>query len=124
MSNAVADLLRRARARIATPETWCKGSFARNASGRKCKASSAHAVAFCAEAAIWADCADDQRGDVKRRAFDLIEDAMGNSDIRAFNDAPATTHFDVLAAYDRAVAAAEAVTPDAAREPATAGVGR
>jgi hypothetical protein len=100
---SVADTLRAARKLIKPVGRWNKGSLARTAKrgGFLCSALSADATCWCAEGAVVA---------VTRAfdhpAFDVLRQAIGG-DIAQFNDARSTTHRDILAAFDKAIALAE-----------------
>lgn len=95
------EILRAARKHISDPAMWVKWNF------------SAHGISgalkgepCCAWGAIkWANQNDKEDTDP---GTDYLEDALGNDYIEDFNDHPDTTHADVLAAFDRAIAAAEA----------------
>lgn len=101
--NTTADVLRRARALIDTPEKWCKGALVRD--GAFCVRG---ALKTAISGSIWA-------------AFDPLltraEQALGfpgfdgvHSEPRlpSWNNAPERTHADVMAAFDKAIALAEA----------------
>jgi hypothetical protein len=100
---SVADTLRAAKKLIKPVGRWNKGSMARTAKhgGFLCSALSSDATCWCAEGAIVA---------VTRAfdhpAFDVLRQSIGGA-IAQFNDARSTTHADVLAAFDRAIALAE-----------------
>lgn len=106
------EVLTRAKARIATPERWTKGTYARDESGEPADSYSARAVCWCMLGAVFADVID---GIAIEHAICLphpIEDALkaangGEVRFAHFNDAPETTHADVLAVLDRAIAFAK-----------------
>jgi hypothetical protein len=91
------DVLRDARALIDTPEKWCKGIM--RSGGRR-----------CAVGAV----SDATGGEMHMReseanaAFGALARAAGGRRIYLLNDDPKTTHADVIAAFDRAIAAEEA----------------
>lgn len=92
-----ADVLLAARDLIADPEHWCKVNVAERADGESTYADhSAHA--FCAFGAVYTA---DPAG-VLGRTWDFLYEAVGGPPI-FFNDAPETTHADVLDAFDRAI---------------------
>ena len=115
MSRETADVLRRAKALIATPETWCRGATARDAKGRPIAIvwsrrmgivanMPPEAVAFCAGGAVLAVCESPlwtRAYSALRRAQERVTDTVGQ-----YNDAH--THAEVLAWMDRAIAAEEA----------------
>jgi len=101
---SVADVLRAARAKIAEPEHWAKGADALNAAGKWADPLSADAVSWCAIGALGVS------GRYWMQACDLMESLLPDScdrDVARFNDDPTTTHADILALFDRAIAAAE-----------------
>jgi hypothetical protein len=99
-----ATLLRAARAKIRARKRWAKGYFAFTARGRKCKATSPRAVCWCAWGALQAV----SQGDGESRALWVLENQLvARMAMSAYNDAPTTTHADILALYDCAIAAAE-----------------
>lgn len=100
------EILIAAQAKIEAPERWVKGKFASLADGRKCYPDNERAVCFCAEGAVFASGA---RWAAKAKALRFLRDvAVGDefTSIPDWNDAPDRTHAEVLAAFDRAIAAA------------------
>jgi hypothetical protein len=107
---AAAEQLRRARERIATPERWFKGIW------------SAHGYAgiwdssecLCVDAAlIYASGKND--GPIAPGAslcLSLAARARGFETASKLNDDPRTTHADVLALLDEAIALAESLAKD------------
>lgn len=98
-----AEILHRARGRIATHETWTKGASARNLSGRDVSGDDKEAVCWCAMGALWADGPSSSL-----IGAPFLRASVDDGNVAAFNDAAGTTHTDVLAVYDRAIALAEA----------------
>ncbi len=101
----VLDVLRAAREKIATPERWTKGAEARTVHG-DVTAIDDSAASWCVDGSIW---------DVTRNlvvaglCFDALYAAMPTAvRITTYNDAPTTTHADIMALFDRAIAAEEA----------------
>jgi hypothetical protein len=90
-TNTVADVLRRARALIDSPEKWGRrGDGLGPERGRYC------ILLACGQVnGDWAP------------AYRLISNITAPAYPWEFNDAPATTHADVMAAFDRAIALAE-----------------
>lgn len=80
-------LLMEARKLIASPDHWCQGSY-NTKGGRRC--------AVGALAAI-------DGGDIDQ-SYELLLAEMGGGAVSAFNDTH--THEEVIAAFDRAIAAA------------------
>ena len=101
-TNTEADVLRRAKARLMDPAKWCKEPYS---SGK-------YPHALCANIAIFEAAPDNF--DLQERASDLLWKATGlpgSNNVPKWNDAPETTHADVIAAFDRAIALAEAGEP-------------
>ena len=113
-----------ARKLIENPNQWIKGAIARTARGYECEAESGTARCFCAIGAVRR-----ARHDLTGTPFgsyptvNRLRDAVqlenpnrieGESEclntmtVADYNDRPQTTHADVLALYDRAIAATKA----------------
>lgn len=101
-----AEILRRARDRIATPERWTQGAYRRDANGKKCNPD--EAVCWCSVGAITSICNIRKREDWA--PVDFLGEVVGDR-IGVWNDAPNRTHAEVLDAFDRAIALAEAQQP-------------
>lgn len=86
----VVRILQVARAKIEDPANWRKDEFEKE--GRYC------AVGAVISVSGWGDCS-------AWRALDAVCELQCTP---WFNDQPTTTHADVLALFDRAIAAAEA----------------
>lgn len=106
----VVDVLKRAREKIAKPEHWIKDVLFRNESGTEC-VSSVNATCFCSLGALYSNFA---RGSMLEDAIRESEDLLntlakeaGFYSIVTFNDSDKTTHADVLAIFDKAIALAE-----------------
>jgi len=108
MSKETADLIRKARARIGTPEKWGKGNYFSelpccDLSDLKSFPDGCPACALGASA--WATgsaevtTVDEALTASLPNGFDYVDD---------FNDHPDTTHADVMALFDRAIATEEA----------------
>lgn len=96
------EILIAARAKIDAPERWTQGVVARNADGHPTYISAENAVCWCIAGAITSVGGDDVACGVFLRA-------TGTKHIGKWNDDPTRTHAEVLAAFDRAIAAAESV---------------
>jgi len=110
MSAEAAVVLRKARALLEKPEHWTQGMMARGKSGRRIFYGSRSAVCWCADGAIWRAANGSlisRKGWVANAAEQYLSAATGRR-VSAFNDAPERTHAEVLAAFDRAIALAEA----------------
>jgi hypothetical protein len=95
------EILKAARELISVPERWTQGGSARDRDGICVKSASAYAVCWCAAGAVYKTGCND---DASLRALRFL-DAVSGSTIEPFNDSH--THAEVLAAFDRAIAAAE-----------------
>lgn len=97
MSDEIKDNLIAARALIDTPEKWHKGSM----SGPGC---------LCAMGAVAKVIGWSYMGGTRIRSHPEVEHLRkqlptGWWDVPKFNDAPETTHADIMALFDRAIAA-------------------
>jgi hypothetical protein len=97
------EILQKARALLEQPEGWTRGVLARDSLGRSAPVTSDDACSFCMNGAIIR--AAGGFGDAAwLRACRAVEKAAGGDNI-GFNDNPRRKHADVLAAFDRAIAA-------------------
>ena len=112
MSTATAETLRAARALIDAPEKWTRGFYARDTHGVLVYPTSRDAVCFCIQGALRRVVASDGFTRLTEDAENAISRALLRSNWEMnppdFNDDPETTHADVLAAFDCAIAAEEA----------------
>lgn len=105
---STADILRRAKARIADPEHWCRWEFALDHLGIDVESTSDTACAWCALGALAAEngvainIATYQPGE---RFIEAASMALHNEPMAKVNDT--MTHADVMAVYDRAIELAE-----------------
>jgi hypothetical protein len=95
------QIIEKARALIATPDTWTQGEFARDADGERVSWRSPDAVRFCVWGAL-NRAAYDMTGD-RRRSITLADHAAralrkGVTSLSGTNDQG--THADVLAVFD------------------------
>jgi len=96
-TNVTVSNLRKARALIDTPEKWCRGLH-------MCR------EAMCIEGALnMAERGHPEAVEfyAKSRAWSLLQ-GDGGGTLWHWNDAPWRTHADVMAAFDKAIALAEA----------------
>lgn len=95
-------ILKRARSLIA--EGWCQGVSAQDANGHCTSVDSVHAVKWCIDGAFCASAGVGYLEAIKclSRAFDSPQSII------LWNDTPGRTQAEVLAAFDRAIAAKEA----------------
>jgi hypothetical protein len=97
------ELLEAAKAKIDTPENWCKGDYAKTKKGNPIHSLAEQACQWCSLGALVAvTSSSSQTVSLRCKAIDLLFDVVGR-DVVAFNDDPKTTHADVLAAFDRAI---------------------
>lgn len=94
------EVLRAARALVDTPEKWTQGVYATDSDGNTVPPEDDDAVCFCLSGALWHADPDGPWG-----AYEAVGVAVRRNVI-AFNDDEATTHADVLAGLDRAIAEA------------------
>ena len=101
MGDAVsaADKLREARKLI--ERGWCQHHYAEDAAGNIAEVGDDAAVAWCAAGALW-------KAGTGIYEVGLMKRAIGGCATDAWNDAPGRTQAEVLAAFDRAIALAEA----------------
>lgn len=103
------DMLRKARALIATPDKWTQGAFARNANGYRVDEKNAlDVVSRCASGAIKAACRSHHDAGGVLAAVSLKEVVMKHAAtnrkiMSVWNDEPERTHAEVLQAFDRAI---------------------
>lgn len=113
MQNEVLAVLRAARELIAVPAHWTKGVAAMNADGYEVDALCVDATCFCTVGAL--NRATRTQEAAAERAYDLykaarerlVNKALRGSGLVDFNDHPGTTHEDVLAMFDAAIAELE-----------------
>lgn len=103
------DLLRAAREVIADPSHWCKGTDAMDEDGKVCSKYDNAAVRFCANGAVRrARMLTNANFNIEMTALDTLRSAcpLANKweETPDFNDRPETTHSEVLAVFDRAIA--------------------
>ena len=105
----IAALLRKARAKIEQPECWTKGANARDKQGRRIDSEkSPKAACWCANGAIFWAAPDKREAHQLLRILQLHASVTTLLYVHSFNDDPTTTHADILALFDRAIAAQEA----------------
>ncbi len=97
------DVLRAARALIAEPERWTQGEYAVDAEGRRVPALAPEALRFCAVGACERAGCKPLAGAGVIHALVTALPAGQRSRITDFNDAH--EHSEVLALFDRAIAA-------------------
>lgn len=108
MQMTVAEVLRAARAKITEPGTWCKHMAACDRDGVKVHPREAEATSFCMLGSLQAVATS-----LYSEALTVLAEHLSGAvpwrtgKISAWNDNPVRTHAEVLAAFDRAIAAAE-----------------
>jgi hypothetical protein len=98
-----AEVLRKARELIATPDTWIRGDYARDVYGESVSASSYTACRWCSSGAI-----SKARGPDGPPVSKYLKDVIGGRNVAGWNDDEDRTHAEVLAAFDEAIRRAEA----------------
>jgi hypothetical protein len=99
MSNSTAlEVLRAAREKIARPGCWTRRAYARDATGRAVLPMDPMAVCWCIRGAI-----QSIHGDIDGWAI-VWQSCFDDLPLATFNDHPKTSHADVVAAFDRAIA--------------------
>ena len=102
------QILKAARELLSTPERWTKGWSARDAAGNRLATTDPDAVCWCAGGAVERITGGSTQSGGKAEivlAIVLPDKAIC---LGLWNDAPSTTHADILALYDRAIALEEA----------------
>jgi hypothetical protein len=104
---SAAQILRAARERITVPKRWTQKAMARDADGKPLYWwNGPHAACWCPSAAMLL--LDPYDHHSFSTAVRLFRQAIGGANIGLWNDAPGRTHAEVLDAFDRAIALAEA----------------
>ena len=104
----VVTTLRAALALISEPENWCQGSSAKDSRGHQVLFDNPGATAWCVNGAIWRAVGHYTDGDVLRETLCANGGEAGFfGSTAAFNDAPDTTHTEVVALLQKAIAKAE-----------------
>ena len=94
---SVVEVLREARSLVDTPEKWCQG--AERVGNALCSVGAISVASGMGEVRL----------DFFPRALETFRAVVGwNQSASWWNDAPERTHADVLAAFDKAIALAEA----------------
>ena len=102
-----AGLLRDVRALIADPDRWAMGCAARDVHGQSVMPERPEAVRFSAFGALVR--LAPEAHEIRDRAAEVLNAATGPFGWAVWEDALGRTHAEVLAAMDRAIAAAEIV---------------
>jgi hypothetical protein len=97
------DQLRAAKALIDTPEKWTQGHYARDRAGYPAGPRSHLACRFCILGAFI------RSAGTEVPAYGLSDfipkDTPADRSVSSYNDHPSTTHADIMALFDRAIAA-------------------
>lgn len=91
--NRVVNLLKEAKALIDSPDKWCKGSLM--AGGKICAVGAVYAAASCAKRMR------------ERQMLDCLQVGHKEGGLSVYNDHEDTTHADMMALFDKAIAFAE-----------------
>lgn len=107
------ELLKQAKALIADPKNWIQsGSYAAKRDGHSVPTDHDEACCFCAMGAEMHACHVNKCEDKSAIALDLYmyracQDLYGTRNVVNINDDRHTKHLQIMALYDRAIAAAE-----------------
>jgi hypothetical protein len=104
------EILIAARAKIEAPERWTQGAYAKTAKRNKADPNSPRATCWCILGAVAAVTGDNPNRPDRAISSGLAAAAgvdAYNECVIEWNDAPGRTHAEVLAAFDRAIAAAD-----------------
>lgn len=113
MTPTLPDTLRRIRARIDTPEKWCKKFYAVDRDGSSVSLDSPKACRWCLSGAIMAELPPRRirpAVEDELRAWCYISLTLGDGkteSLASWQDLPETTHGDVMQLLDRCIARAE-----------------
>ena len=101
--------LRAVRAQIATQDRWTKGTFSRDQRGNYTKPISRTATCWCLLGAIEAvePVSAKNTWEITGALHNQLENLGDGFCLAIFNDDPATTHADIIALIDRAIASEE-----------------
>lgn len=94
------EVLVKAKELLSDPEKWYKGYFAVNKNGKNVSSISDKAYKWCMTGALSKVCPYDV--DARHAAIDQLTFTLREG-IPGFNDAPDTTHQDVMNAFDKAI---------------------
>jgi hypothetical protein len=109
MSKEVADLLRRAKEKIATPGTWTQEHYAKDENAEDVSPRDEQAICWCGFGALEAVTVGGPGSMFPENARLALAQASPGNNFVNFNDAPETTHDMVLAVFDKAIAAQESI---------------
>ena len=118
MAKSTRELLVQAKSLIDTPSKWCQRANARNVDGAAVNAADPTAVKWCIAGALTAVVSQHTErswastdtatfyacSDVLNHALGPPDPVRFNTKLVVFNNNPATTHADVMALFDRAIA--------------------
>lgn len=107
---SAAQVLRDAKELISAPERWTKGAYARDSAGHPVWEMADEAVCWCATGAVCRATINDST--LAPEALEALNNTKSSGrGVAGYNDAAGTTHEDVMAWFDRAIAAAETSQP-------------
>ncbi len=101
------EVLTCARELLSDPAKWIKGAYAKTAAGSVVDATDPDACCFCALGAM-RKCGGEDNEDDTPAAWALRDAANEKTSAHYYNDAAKTTHADILALFDRAIAKVKA----------------
>lgn len=102
------EILKLARERIANPENWTQGYFARDAQDREVDLKSPKACSFCSIGAVKAASPENLDPEIESEACQALRQTIAAefvipSSVVAFNDAHYRKHEDVLRLFDATI---------------------
>ncbi len=106
-----AEILQAARDLLSDPKRWTQGIFARRENGSTCSTFAPEAFSFCSRGALIKVRPDDAVFQSYAEAYAFLEKCVpevyvGTEPVAHWNDHPDTTHAEVLAVFDKAIALA------------------
>lgn len=103
----LSQVLREARALIATPDKWTQcGGYVADSNGVPSALGDTEACKFCVLGALFS--VDGHRSGGAALVMAMPPGRRSHWDVVRFNDSPFTKHEDILALYDRAIAMVDA----------------
>ena len=108
-----ADILRRARERIASPKRWAQCTFARTSYGEGWSVIRDPTACLCINGALALETMNMATTGGASLSLSLVARSRGFETASKFNDAPGRTHAEILAFMDEAIALAESLAQPA-----------
>lgn len=98
------EILTKAKALIANPANWSKGTYARDGQGRHTQVLAEDAVCFCTAGAVLRATGQEAIYGEALQALTKLDLQVRNS-VETFNDLKTTRHADIMRMFDKAIAA-------------------